>query len=769
MGHSLSKLKSDHAEGKLRAVLENDQSAKVKLEDDHSNNPGPRRLYHKSKRTNETITSRQDYSTVTLGVDENDPTSPIQTIDVDPRLESKLLFADEDLFFFHNGSYYNIHSLKESSSISLTRVNGQQDRLSPAAGSSRTDQNEPGKPRRNNRSACSSILPNFRSIRNQSKGFHHHRIDSLEPESPIPRNGLTVSSSDHRGLQGSQHHDWQACFNQERIDGLLSAIEEQCLAVQQITRGIEPGISTRDISIKDLSDLQTEFSRFHETLGKLSAMLDLTSPSLRNVLYKARESCSRIQADLGKVFTSRQSDVKSQSLDGPDTTLADAEHLVQQVQAILVYSFESVSTAAKDSALKRQHPANAGQYNDASRLHAARRPSGQDMPQYHHLYGTSKDGLVSSDMERSTIVACPVPDPCIISVVSTGDTGDLTGDVIKFEFLEKTPKVTSFVGWTATTPSGCINSGHLTWQTILNHVATKLKVHRSLISMWCDGIRLTHHTLPRALGSHKLNEVKLIVDPFITVQSDHGPRFFISFWNDNFNKAYAPISDLKRRLREQWLTIPYHEWGFYLADKLLDNESLTLADSGLLTPRQKEGLDRIYLRLGSVKKTCMTCVEELDSVNFPERISASCFHTINTCKKCVSKWIDERLTNQGHTRINCPECSMKMSYSDVRSCTTISQFERYDRLVLLNALASEPDFHWCLSPTCSSGQLHSLEFFGERMFCCACEYVQCIKHSSGWHDSETCAEYDARMSRTQADELAAAKKVEEISKNCPSL
>jgi hypothetical protein len=174
----------------------------------------------------------------------------------------------------------------------------------------------------------------------------------------------------------------------------------------------------------------------------------------------------------------------------------------------------------------------------------------------------------------------------------------------------------------------------------------------------------------------------------------------------------------------------------------------------------------LYIR--STKKTCVACVEHLEPEKFLDQITKRCNHSVNTCKTCVCKWIDERLTNQGYDKISCPDCSLILQYSDVQQCTTKKQFDRYDRLVLLNTLAKDPDFRWCFSSTCSSGQIHSTQSEGDMMICYACQYRQCTKHNSEWHHGETCAEYDTRRHRARSDEVAATKKVEEISKKCPS-
>jgi hypothetical protein len=71
--------------------------------------------------------------------------------------------------------------------------------------------------------------------------------------------------------------------------------------------------------------------------------------------------------------------------------------------------------------------------------------------------------------------------------------------------------------------------------------------------------------------------------------------------------------------------------------------------------------------------------------------------------------------------------------------------------------ASHPDWTFCLSPACDSGQRHSKRD-GDRFKCVACGFKQCVKHERKWHSGETCAEYDGRVSTKRREQELASEK-----------
>jgi hypothetical protein len=102
---------------------------------------------------------------------------------------------------------------------------------------------------------------------------------------------------------------------------------------------------------------------------------------------------------------------------------------------------------------------------------------------------------------------------------------------------------------------------------------------------------------------------------------------------------------------------------------------------------------------------------------------------------------------------------------------------RYDELATRAALSSIPDFYWCLSPTCTSGQIYTAALSTDPVFTCSsCGHIYCFSHPTvPHHTGLTCAEFDAKMSLapTSPSEKALAEKegqrtVQKTSKRCPN-
>lgn len=107
---------------------------------------------------------------------------------------------------------------------------------------------------------------------------------------------------------------------------------------------------------------------------------------------------------------------------------------------------------------------------------------------------------------------------------------------------------------------------------------------------------------------------------------------------------------------------------------------------------------------------------------------------------------------------------------------------RYDHLSTRAALSAVPNFHWCQSPTCSSGHIHDFPVSDNPTFTCtSCGHIHCINHASvPYHAGETCAEYEARIAlpsptslystpdQNLSNEKADERFVQETSKRCPN-
>lgn len=127
------------------------------------------------------------------------------------------------------------------------------------------------------------------------------------------------------------------------------------------------------------------------------------------------------------------------------------------------------------------------------------------------------------------------------------------------------------------------------------------------------------------------------------------------------------------------------------------------------------------------------------------------------------------LDSKGTEGFRCAECPEEMSHADVQRAASAATFEAYDKLATRTALASLPDFAWCLGPGCRSGQLNTDN--SDFMECAACGYKQCLRHGAAWHAGETCEQHDRRTSgaaaRREEEEARTAAVLDAVSKPCP--
>ncbi|KAJ9142103.1 RBR-type E3 ubiquitin transferase [Pleurostoma richardsiae] len=168
-----------------------------------------------------------------------------------------------------------------------------------------------------------------------------------------------------------------------------------------------------------------------------------------------------------------------------------------------------------------------------------------------------------------------------------------------------------------------------------------------------------------------------------------------------------------------------------------------------------------------VADTCTVCSDDKRVTEMPQRISAACEHKPTTCKDCLRQWIQSSLDTTSWDRLKCPECPLLLKFDDVRKHASREVFVRFDDLATRAALKDMPNFRWCLSPKCESGQIFGSDNCAKSK-CEACGYRQCVHHNVPWHSGETCDEYDKRNRQRQKDEKASEETIKKTSKTCPS-
>ncbi|KAH6620068.1 hypothetical protein C7974DRAFT_225695 [Boeremia exigua] len=197
----------------------------------------------------------------------------------------------------------------------------------------------------------------------------------------------------------------------------------------------------------------------------------------------------------------------------------------------------------------------------------------------------------------------------------------------------------------------------------------------------------------------------------------------------------------------------YDEPGSIVA-KQITGSQLSLTVSNRRTPRQK--------------KECLVCTDNRLVSRFPTHPpTARCVHNADVCRRCLRTWIDTSFADRVWDEIDCPVCSQRLAYEDVREFAPSEIFRRYKKLSTKAALEAIPGFHWCLTRGCKSGQVIRT---GTSKFCCVnCKNTHCIEHNMPWHKRETCKEFDYRTNRKlkKEEEIASKKWLKEKAKRCP--
>lgn len=179
----------------------------------------------------------------------------------------------------------------------------------------------------------------------------------------------------------------------------------------------------------------------------------------------------------------------------------------------------------------------------------------------------------------------------------------------------------------------------------------------------------------------------------------------------------------------------------------------------------EDGLAAEESWLLAATETCSVCSDDKKITELATRIASGCSHQPSTCRDCLGQWIHSSLDNLTWDRLKCPDCPELLNFDSVRRYALKEDFDRYDTLATRAALESIPNFRWCLSASCESGQMHDPTC--PRFKCTACRSKHCILHNVPWHSGETCEAYDRRNRRRKKDEKASEDMIKETTKLCP--
>ncbi|KAF7855281.1 uncharacterized protein EAF02_011540 [Botrytis sinoallii] len=164
---------------------------------------------------------------------------------------------------------------------------------------------------------------------------------------------------------------------------------------------------------------------------------------------------------------------------------------------------------------------------------------------------------------------------------------------------------------------------------------------------------------------------------------------------------------------------------------------------------------------------CRVCMENLTPEKFPQtRITSTCAHHPAVCNHCLTKHINEQVQTKASNQISCPECPEKISDAEIKKYASPEVLERKGRRLLNISLQHLPNFTFCLSPTCESGQIHTPDH--PMMTCSTCGFKTCFIHKLPWHEDLTCAEFDLFNQARVQQEAASEAWIAEYTKLCPN-
>ncbi|KAK0633068.1 hypothetical protein B0T14DRAFT_415664 [Immersiella caudata] len=164
-------------------------------------------------------------------------------------------------------------------------------------------------------------------------------------------------------------------------------------------------------------------------------------------------------------------------------------------------------------------------------------------------------------------------------------------------------------------------------------------------------------------------------------------------------------------------------------------------------------------------ESCAVCMEDKKITEMPIRITTGCNHKAALCKECLAQWLQSGLERTSWDRVKCPDCPEFLRHADMKRYANPATFERWDALATRGALEAIPNFRWCLSSPCTSGQIDDENC--AKFKCKACSARHCIRHNVPWHKGETCDDYDRRNKQRKKDDKASEQMIKKTSKKCP--
>ncbi|CAD0098981.1 unnamed protein product [Aureobasidium mustum] len=166
------------------------------------------------------------------------------------------------------------------------------------------------------------------------------------------------------------------------------------------------------------------------------------------------------------------------------------------------------------------------------------------------------------------------------------------------------------------------------------------------------------------------------------------------------------------------------------------------------------------------KRTCVVCDELKPLSNFPTPFELSPHdHQHDICRECFSNHLEVEVDNKTWDQISCPQCPVILQSEEIKNLASPESWAKYEHFSARAALSEMPDYRFCFSTSCDSGQIHEE---GLVFSCKACGHKHCTACEVNWHEDETCEEYQTRNAAQKQQEQDSEAQVHAISKTCPN-
>ena len=169
------------------------------------------------------------------------------------------------------------------------------------------------------------------------------------------------------------------------------------------------------------------------------------------------------------------------------------------------------------------------------------------------------------------------------------------------------------------------------------------------------------------------------------------------------------------------------------------------------------------------KRTCVVCdtAKETDQFPRPQEVSSH-HHRANVCRDRYFSHVEVEIDSKQWDEIACPECTITLSFEEVKNMTSTESFVKYEHACIMSTLSADPDFRHCLASTSSSGQLHPGRSDEPIFRCEECGHKHCVVCETDWHRDQTCEEFQtARQRPLNIEDEKSQQEIEKIFKPCP--